>query len=213
MNIKTLIQRMLNGEQLSDQEKDHLKAFDPDAVAAAARKSASERATAAETELASLREQLAKLQSEVSEAGKGEAEKSRSAISKLEAQIAAVQKERDAEKAEKAKLIRDSKVSALIAKVKIIPGVSEKVVRRAIEDSLAEVPTEELEASATSVLDAFSKDNPALVVAPGHSGTGAKSDGTAQAPKTAKAVPRAEYDAMSLTQRSAFLASGGIIQP
>lgn len=214
MSIKNLIQKLLAGEQLPDSDRATLVAFDPDAIAAAARKSATERALALESEKATLAVEVETLRTKLADAGKSESEKIATALATANAKIAAIEKDRDEEKLKAAKLMRESKLSKILAGVQVPTGIKPAVVHSALASALAGLTDDELESEkATQVVTTFTAENPALVVAPGHQGSGARQDGTK--PGVSGTLPtksRAEYDAMTLDQQSAFISAGGSIK-
>jgi hypothetical protein len=214
MSIKNLIQKLLAGEALPDTDRATLASFDPDSIAAAARKSATERALALETEKATLVGEVETLRSKLADAGKSEGDKIASALATANAKIAAIEKDRDEEKAKAAKLMRESKLTKILTGVQVPEGIKPAVVHSALASALSGLTDDELEGEkATQVVTAFAAENPALVVAPGHQGSGARQDGTK--PGVSGKLPtksRAEYDAMTLDQQSAFIGAGGSIK-
>lgn len=214
MSIKNLIQKLLAGETLPDADRATLASFDPDSIAAAARKSATERALALETEKATLSVEVETLRTKLADAGKSEGDKIATALATANAKIAAIEKDRDEEKAKAAKLMRDSKLSKILTGVQVPAGIKPAVVHSALASVLSGLTDDELDSEkATQLVTTFAAENPALVVAPGHQGAGARSDGTKTGVSgTLPTKTRAEYDAMTLDAQSAFIQSGGSVK-
>lgn len=214
MSIKNLIQKLLAGETLPDSDRATLVAFDPDSIAAAARKSATERALALESEKATLAVEVETLRTKLADAGKSEGDKIATALATANAKIAAIEKDRDEEKAKAAKLMRENKLSKILSGVEVPQGIKPAVVHSALAGMLSGLTDDELESEkATQIVTAFGVENPALVVARGHQGSGARQDGTK--PGVSGTLPtksRAEFDAMTLDAQSSFIQSGGSIK-
>lgn len=178
MNVKELIAKVLRGEALADAEKEHLSKYDPDAVAAAARKSEKERADRLEAEANTAKAEAARIKQEAESAGKTEAQKIADAIKANEAKIAALEKERDAERSARAAMVREQKENAVIGKVKLLPGVDPEIAKLALRHRLKDLKDEDLDTDAVAPIVAdFVAKNKAIVQDESGSGTGSQNDG------------------------------------
>lgn len=214
MNVKELIAKVLRGDALTDAEKEHLTKYDPDAVAAAARKSEKERADRLEAEANAAKAEAARIKQEAESAGKTEAQKIADAIKANEAKIAALEKERDAERSARAAMVREQKENAVIGKVKLLPGVDPEIAKLALRHRLKDLKDEDLDTDAVAPIVAdFIAKNKAIVQDESGSGTGAQNDGQNRGGGTAKpTITRAQYDAKTTAEKAAFMQSGGNIK-
>ncbi len=127
MDIKAILKKVANGEELTAEEKEFLTKYDPEGGEGRipkARldqeiskfKAEKERADKLNSELAELKEKLDELEN----SGKSEAEKAKAAaekeLAKLRKQVDDITKERDEAKTNFAKSERNAKISALAAK-------------------------------------------------------------------------------------------------
>ena len=173
MNIKTVLDKLLKGEALSDDERTFAEKFDIEKVqndkAAAARKDA-------ETKTAEALKRVTELEGKLKEAEAMVASKSQSndaTIGALQKQVNALQKKSDdAEGREKA-LLRKNTISSRSAELGIVPagGVNAKLFNQMIEQAVGDVDVANGDAL-DGVLNGFKAENPALILAGGKGGSG-----------------------------------------
>ena len=213
MNVKELIEKAINGT-LTDAEKESLRKYDADSVAAAARKSEKERADRLEAEAAEARAERDRIKQEAESAGKSEAQKIADAIKANEAKIDALTKERDSERSKAAAMVRAQKEDAVIGRVKLLPGVDPEVARLALRHKLKDLKDEDLDGDAVNpVLADFITRNKAIIQDESGGGSGTQNDGQNRGGGSAKpTITRAQYDAKTPAERSAFMQSGGNVK-
>ena len=183
MNLKQILAKLAKGEDLTAEEKAFLADFDADKAlndaAAAARRKAEEKLTAAEQRAAKLEADLKKLADEAEEkenAGKPELEKAQKTIERLTAQLA----ERDSLiktlSTEKEGLTREQKLAAIIQKsgIAFIPGVNAGAMTKLLKAEFADLALKDLddESLTKPILDGFVKSNEAIIVDASGSGSG-----------------------------------------
>lgn len=207
MNTKQLIEKMLKGEALTDEEKATLTAFDPDASAAAARKKAEATADAAKAEQAKLADSLKAAQAKIDAAaleGKSDTEKLQAQLDRAAAELADKNEAIAGLHASQKAADRAGKVRGLLSKAGIafVSGVDQGLMQSAARDVLSTLSDEQLENPATvnTMLESFKQANAAVIVDPTGSGTGAPaSDGTgAPAPGAMQSVNEADLLASAL---------------
>lgn len=213
MNVRELIEKAINGT-MTDAEKESLRKYDADSVAAAARKSEKERADKAEAEATAAKADLAKVKLDADAAGKTEAQKIADAIKANEAKIDALTKERDAERSKAAAMVRAQKEDAVINRVKIIPGIDPDVPRLALRQKLKDLSDDALDGDAVNpVLTDFITRNKAIIQDESGGGSGTQNDGQNRGGGSVKpTITRAQYDAKTPAERSAFMQSGGNVK-
>lgn len=171
MNITAIVKKLLAGEALTDDEKSFAESFDQQALidkasAAARRKAEGERDENAKT----VEELRAKLADFEAKKGEGETE-----MAKLK---------REVEKLAKAKAESDAKVAAqerreAIASaakecgVNIAEGVSAAAFEKLLDIAVGSTDLGDADA-VKAVMDAFKRDNPAMIADGGHAGTGSR---------------------------------------
>ena len=165
MNIKEIIQKALNGETLSDDERAALAAFDPekaaksaiDSAAAAARRKAEEELAKAQADLKAKTDEVASLTAkaaQLEESLKGSAQQGSQELQVMRKQLEALTKRAEEADAKAAKLEKDARIEALIAKAgfRYGPGFSEKEINGLLHAKLAALDDEglkDLEEAAT----------------------------------------------------------------
>jgi hypothetical protein len=174
MNLKDILAKIAKGEALTDAEKAFLAEADLDKMlndaAAAARRKAEEKLSAAEQKLKDA-EAKAKELSDAAEAqgdkGKTELEKAQKTIERLTAQLA----ERDAAiktlSTEKEGLTREQKLTAIIQKsgIAFIPGVNAVAMTKLFKSEFADIELKDLddEALIKPIVSGFVKANEAII--------------------------------------------------
>lgn len=174
MKIKDILAKLRKGETLTEAEQAFLDSYDPDQAtndaAAAARRKAEERATAAEQKAAKLEADLKKIQDEAeaeADKGKPELEKANKTIERLTAQLA----ERDTLiktlNTEKGQLTREQKLTAIIQKsgIAFIPKVNAVAMAKLLKDEFAGLDLAALDDDSQTkpILDAFRTANEAII--------------------------------------------------
>lgn len=209
MSIKDLLAKLTKGEAMNDEEKKTLAEFDPDKLAAAARKDGEKKAKDMEAKLAELQEQL----EAASNVGKSESEKLKAEHEKAQKKLAAMESQLNATLAEKAKFIRESKVEKIMGKLKTVPGVDAEIVRMALAHKLQGVKDEELDSddAVAPILTAFRTANKALILDESGHGSGTKNDGSNRSGGSGQTIKRSEFDALAPAARDAHLKTGGKI--
>lgn len=210
MKIKDLLAKIRKGEALTDEEAKFMDDFDPDKLAAAARKDGEKKAKELEAKLAEMQEAIEAKSNE----GKSESEKVKADYEKAVKKLTAMEAELNTTKAEKAKFIRDTKIGNIMVKLKTVPGVDAEIVKMALAHKLAGVKDEELDSddAVTPILSAFRDANKALILDESGHGTGTKQDGSNRSGGSGRTITRAEWEAMPHDSRPAFMKSGGIIK-
>jgi translation elongation factor EF-1beta len=209
MSIKDILAKFAKGDALNDEEKKAIAEFDPDKLAAAARKDGEKKAKDMEAKLAELQEQL----EAGANVGKTEVEKLKAENEKAVRKLAELKTQLDTTLAEKAKFIRGSKLEQIAGKIKTVPGVDAQLVRMALEAKLAGLKDEELDGDAVEpVLKSFRDANKAIIVDESGHGTGTKNDGSNRSGGTAgKTIKRSEFDALAPAAKDSHMKSGGKI--
>ena len=173
MNIKTVLDKLLKGEALSDDERAFAEKFDLEKVqndkAAAARKDA-------ETKTAEALKRVTELEGKLDEATAAAASKSQStteATSALQKQVNALQKKYDEAEGREKALLRRNAIANRSAELGIVPasGVNAKLFTQMIEQAVGDVDVANADAL-DGVLNGFKAENPALILAGGKGGSG-----------------------------------------
>ena len=173
MDIKAILAKVAKGEALTDGEKAFLITYqvpDVDAVAnqraAAARKEAEKKLLDMQTKIDEMTGQL-----EEATAGKGtEVEKLTAQLVKVQKTVDGITKERDALKGDLAKQGRQHRIDGLLSGIKVVPGISQNVVRLAVENHLAGIEDLTNETEVTAAIAKFKDENKALLLADGGKG-------------------------------------------
>jgi alanyl-tRNA synthetase len=196
MNIKEILAKLAKGEALTDEEKKTVAEFDPDKLAAAARKDGSKKVQELEAKLAEMQEQL----ESASNVGKTDAEKFKAEFEKAQKKLATMEAELNTTKADKAKFIRETKITGIMGKLKTVPGVDAEIVKMALAHKLAGVKDEELDSddAVTPILTAFRTANKALILDESGHGTGTKQDGSNRSGGSGQVDPSKQSDAERL---------------
>ena len=197
MNIKALLAKVAKGEALTDEEKSILNNFDPDTVAAAARKKAEAEAKAAADKAAEMEAKLTELQEKIDNAGKTEAEKAKVEQAKIakkladyEAQVATLAREKD-------EIVRGHKLAGIVSKVKFVDGVDRDLITGMLKAKFGNLKDEQLddEKEVEAVLKGFRESNKALLVDDSGHGSGQKRDGSNPAGGAGAKSPEQQSDA------------------
>lgn len=214
MNIKELLAKISKGEALTDEEKAFVAAYDPEKVvnstAAAARKSAEAKLREKEADLEKLKADIAALQAEAEEkvnASKPELEKLTREMEKLQKGLADKESAVQQLIQEKRQMIRNGKISRIMAGLKFVEGLDPDIVRLGVEKSLAVISDDDLDSedAVNPVLEMFKAKNKAILAdTSGH--------GSGNPPKdTAGSAGVKPVDKMSASERAEELRKQGII--
>jgi multidrug efflux pump subunit AcrA (membrane-fusion protein) len=177
MNLKELLRKMIAGEVLTDEEKQFVENYDPDSIAAAARRKAVSEAEQLKNELKALMEEqeASKLEVESTKAEKLTAtQKLEKQMSELKEQIAQInQAKADAEAAAK-KLVKNHNINKIRQSKGInwITGIDEEIVEGAfakVFDDLDDFDNEEI---VNARVAKFVEKNKALITDKSGHGTG-----------------------------------------
>jgi hypothetical protein len=200
MNFKDLLAKLLKGDALTDDEKKTLADFDPDAVAAAARKQAEKEAKKQADKAAELEASLAELKGRLDDVGKSEAEKAKAEQDKAAKQLAELKVQVETLSREKGEIIRGHKLAAIAGRLKLVPGVERDLVDGILKAKLAGLKDEELddEKSVDPILKAFREANKALILDESGHGSGGKRDGSTHAGGSGETDPSKQSDAERL---------------
>jgi len=214
MNIKELLAKVIKGETLTDEEKAFVAAYDPDKIvnstAAAARKSAEAKLKEKETELQKLQadiEALRLVAEEKANANKPELEKLTREMEKLQKGL--VEKESAVQQLvqEKRQMIRNGKISRIMAGLKFVEGLDPEIIRLGVEKSLAAIGDDDLDSgeAINPVMEMFKARNKAILAdTSGH--------GSGNPPKdTVGLTGRKTVDKMTASERAEELRKQGII--
>ncbi len=157
MNTKEIIQKLLKGESLTEEERSHLEAFDPeaevkkasDSAAANARRKAEEELAKAKADLKAKTDEASSLTSKVAqleESLKGNAQQGSKDMQVMKEQLEALTKRLADSDAKAAKLEKNARIDALIAKAgfKYGPGFSEKEINGLLHAKLEALDDEGL---------------------------------------------------------------------
>jgi len=188
MNIKELLAKISKGEALTDEEKVFVAAYDPEKVvnstAAAARKSAEAKLKEKEAELQKLQSDIETLRTDADEkanANKPELEKLTREMEQLQKGLAEKETAVQQLVQEKRQMIRNGKVSRIMATLKCVEGLDPEIVRLGVDKSLATLSDEDLDSEDTvnPVIEAFKAKNKAILAdTSGHGGGGPPNDGS-----------------------------------
>lgn len=175
MSIKAILAKLQKGEALNDDEKAEFAGFDPDKVAAAARKEGEKKAKELEAQMAELKDQL----ESAGNAGKSEAEKLKAESEKAAKKLAKMEQDLKQALEEKAKFIRDSKVEKIAGKIKLVPGIDPADAKALLAMKLAALKDEELDAddAVNPILDSFKKANKGMILDESGHGGGSRDKG------------------------------------
>ena len=187
MNIKELLAKISKGEALTDEEKAFIAAYDPEKVvnstAAAARKSAEAKLKEKEAELQKLQSDIETLRTDADEkanANKPELEKLTREMEQLQKGLAEKETAVQQLVQEKRQMIRNGKISRIMATLKCVEGLDPEIVRLGVDKSLATLSDEDLDSEDTvnPVIEAFKAKNKAILAdTSGHGGGGPPNDG------------------------------------
>lgn len=177
MKIKDILQKIAKGEELTDDEKKFLEAFDPDAVAASARKKAESDAKKAIDEAAKLKTDLEKAQADLAKAqensnkGKSELELKIEALSQTVKELTKAKEKSDAEAA---RLSRSQKIAAIRKKhgINFIDGVDPAITDGAFERIFDGIDGLDDEDIVKLKVTEFRDANKALIADSGHGSGG-----------------------------------------
>jgi len=176
MMINDILAKLKKGEVLSAEEKAAFDAFDlqaaMDAVATGGRKKAEADAVKAAKDAADAQAKLKELQDTLTEGeGKGKTE-----LQRLQDQIAALSKTVATEQAEKAKLVRQQKLSDVIREsgIQFVQEVDGRIMRQALESEFAQLADDDLAdvEKIKPVISTFRARNKAVIADTSGFGTG-----------------------------------------
>ena len=209
MTIKELLAKVLKDETLTDDEKKVVQEFDPDAIAAAARRKAEadakklvDKLTEYEAKITELTEAAQK----AGEAGKGEADKFAKQVETLTKQVETLTKAKEAADREAARLGREQRIGKIRAKhgVKFVDGVDPALVDGAFARAFDGLDDFDDETEVTARVEKFKAANKALVADSGH--------GAGTPPGTVPAEARKkEIEGMSDAQRAEDMRKKGLV--
>ena len=214
MNIAEIIAKAAKGEELSDEEKTFATEFDfqkqIDDSAAAARRKAEERLSAADQKASDLEKKVEELTAQVEDAGnagKSDLEKAQAKVESLTGQVA----ERDQQIADltaaNAQAARDKAIDGILTKsgIQFVDGVDAEMMKSAFAARFAEVSDDDLgaESVVNPIIDAYKGANKATIVDnSGHGSGGGGHDGGSNPPSSSgEKTP----DQMSTEERASYL--------
>ena len=221
MKIKDLLTKVAKAEKLTDEEQRFLNDYDPDKAvndaAAAARRKAEQDADAAKAAKTELEQKLADLQAQIESTTTGkksESDKAQAMMDKLTKQVADLDQKLKSADAEKAKLIRQTKLDEVIRSAGIVfsDAVDKKIMTRALADAFAEIGDDALaDANAVKpIIETFRAVNKGVIVdTSGHGSGGAPHVGT-QRPEVGVLTGK-PIDQMTPEERQADLKKRNII--
>lgn len=197
MNIKAILAKLDKGEALTDEEKTFLKNFDPDTVAAAARKKAEGEAKAAADKAAEMEAKLTELQEKIDNAGKSEAEKAKVEQAKIAKKLADYEARVETLAREKGEIVRGHKLAGIAGKLKFVDGVDRDLITGMLKAKFGTLKDEQLddEKEVESVLKGFRESNKALLIDDSGHGSGQKRDGSNPAGGAGAKSPENQSDA------------------
>jgi hypothetical protein len=207
VTIKDILAKVTKGEQLTDEEKAVVAGFDPDGLAAAARKKAEADAAKALADAQAFRAQLDEAQAKLSEAeGKGKTD-----LEKLTAQVATLTQQVTAARGEKAKLVRQQKLDDVIrgSGLQFVPDVDGGIMRGALVKEFDGLTDEDL-ADAEKVkpiVGTFRARNKAVIL----DTTGHGAGGPAHKPGGTPEDRMKAIESMTPVERAAQLKKDGVI--
>jgi hypothetical protein len=214
MDIKSVLLKLLKGEEISSDERQFAEGFDLqkqiDGAQAAARKKLEKRLSEVETERDEIKAKVTELEeaANAADAGNGtEVEKLSKELDKLKKSLADKDVAIESQKAEKAAYVRDVKVGRLLCKIKLVDGLDPDLPKMALERLLKGVETDDLDDDGvvSPILEKFSSTNKALVLDSAAGGGGTPPKGGTNA------KPSNDPTKMSDTEREADLRKQGII--
>lgn len=200
MSIKAILAKIAKGESLTDEEKSILNSFDPDTVAAAARKKAEAEAKAAADKAAEMEAKLTELQEKIDNAGKTEAEKAKVEQAKIAKKLADYETQVATLAREKGDIVRGHKLASIAGKMKFVDGVDRDLITGMLKAKLGTLKDEELDddKAVEPVLKAFRESNKALLIDDSGHGSGQKRDGSNPAGGAGAKSPEQQSDAERL---------------
>jgi membrane protein involved in colicin uptake len=174
-----LVAKMLKGEELTEEEKTALKAFDTakaiDSAQAEARRKAEKDAAEANAKAEDALKKVKEYE-EKNNAAKSDTEKLADQIKSLTERLNQSDAKSKKLEEEAARAARKEKVREIAAKygVKFVEGIDHKLLFHGFEAALSALKTEELDNEATvkPLVDVFRQTNAAAIVAPDTPGTG-----------------------------------------
>lgn len=210
MTIKEILAKVAKGEELTAEEKTLAAGYDPqkdiDSAAAAARKKAEADAAKAVQDLAAVQQQLKDAQSKLDEAGG----KSKTDLQKLQDQVATLQKQVEAARTEKVKLIRQQKLNDVIqaSGIQFVKEVDGSIMRRALENEFAPLADDDLvsDEKVKPVIETFRARNKAVILDVSGHGTGLPPHAQNDAANRAKKI-----EEMTPAERKADMKKSGIL--
>lgn len=177
MNIKDILAKLNKGETLSDEEKGFLSKFDYDAelnaAAASARRKAEGERDAAKTELDKLKAEAAskaKADEEAAKAKMTDEQKQAEKFKALEAKVAQLQKDREAEAAKAKALQRSQDIAGIREKagIQFAAGIDPAITGAAFAQAFDGLDDLSDEAEVSARVKKFKESNSGLISAAGH---------------------------------------------
>lgn len=211
MSIKDILAKAAKGDQLSEEERTSLAAYDPqkeiDSAAAAARKKAEADADKAAKDLAAAQKALKEAQDAAEAAGN----KGKTDLQKLQEQVAGLTKQVETVTAEKTKLQRQQKLDDVVrgSGIEFVQEVDGSIMRRALDSEFSALTDEDLAdpEKTKPVLDTFRARNKAVILdKSGHGAGGPPHQPAGGADDRHKAIEK-----MTPEERRADLKKRGVI--
>ena len=173
MDIKTILAKIANGENLTDAEKEFVRKFDLqaqlDSAAAGARKKADGEAKTAKDALAALQAEFDAFKAEHDPA------KNQDELTKLQKRFEKLEGDYKAEKEKTAKMERTAKVRELAKNAGIVPakGVDAGTINLLVDNLMEKVDLDDADA-VKAAFDGFKTANAGMIAANTLGGAGAK---------------------------------------
>ena len=214
MKIGEIIAKAAKGETLTDEEKTALSEFDVqkqiDSAAAAARKEAETKAEQAKSEAAKMQKQIDDLNAAIKakeDAGKTDLEKANEQVATFAKQLKALESKVQAAEAEKASLVRNQKLDAVLNKagIQFIEGVDHGILKKAFSGMFDGIDDLENDEVVKPILNTFKATNKGVIVDTSGHGSGNPANQGGGRP------PESDPSTMSAADREKDLKTKGII--
>lgn len=183
MNLKELIAKFLKGDALTDDEKKSLAEFDPDTIAAAARKGEADKRKQAEKEKADLQAKFDEAQAkldEAAESGKSAAEKEKAAVEKTLSKLKAAEEKAAKIEADFSAHRRNAKLDSLLGSLKFVDGLDPDLIRPAFREKFKDLDETGLndENATKAILTEFQKASKGILADTSGHGGGSREKGS-----------------------------------
>ena len=215
MTILEILAKVAKGETLTEEERKAAGEFNPNAIAAAARKSAEEKLAETLARQAEVDKELKALQAKVKEAemaGKTDLEKAQARIKELQTEHATATKAlADSQAALKAH-VRGSKVQRLFGSLRFIEGIDVEMVKAGFAGRLAGIDDDKLDDDSVTkpIVDAFMEANKGILADTSGHGSGQGPKAGTQGGKGNEGSPT-DPSKQTPEQREADLKKKGIL--